>query len=201
MSVAFQEATMLPAFAMPRRKLWTRAEVERMEKSGLLEGERLELIEGELINKMGENRPHLNSVKLISMWLASVFGSEFVMQMQTIDVAPEDNPTSQPQPDVSVLKESFLMFRSENPRPQDLHLVVEVSATTLYFDIRDKARLYARAGIPEYWIANVQQRQLIVHREPQGGEYKSIRIYSESESVAPLAAPDRELRVADAFPR
>ena len=63
-----------------------------------------------------------------------------------------------------------------------------------------KAALYARAGIQEYWVLDVTGRRLIVHRQPANGKHTSIVAYDESESVAPLAAPTSEFKVADAFP-
>ena len=191
---------MLPAVTMHRRKLWTRAEIERMERAGLLEEEHVELIEGELINKMGEGNPHVISVKFFHGWLASVFGFDFVLQGAPIDVAPEDNPTSEPQPDVCVLTRPYWSDMDEPRTANDVRLAVEVSATSLYIDLKNKAGLYARAGIPEYWALDVESRRLYVHRYPENGKYKSVIVYGESESIAPLAAPDHALRIGDAFP-
>jgi len=106
-----------------------------------------------------------------------------------IDVAPEDNPTNEPEPDVIVLKRQLSHF-----------LVVEIADTSLNFDLTTKAALYARAGIAEYWVLDVTGRRLLVHRDPKSSEYASIVAYGERESVAPLAAPQAEFRVADAFP-
>jgi Uma2 family endonuclease len=93
-----------------------------------------------------------------------------------------------------------LNFRSANPGPKDLHLVVEVSDTSLNFDLTTKAVLYARAGIPEYWVLDVSGRRLIVHRHPQSGKYTAVLVYNEQEAVAPLAAPHALFKAADAFP-
>jgi hypothetical protein len=191
--------TDLPAQLDPPRKLWTRAEC--YELTSLLDGQRLELIEGELINKMGKKPPHLNSVSLLLEWLFGVFGPRFVRQEAPIDVSPEDNPTSEPEPDLLVLKRSISNFTSQNPQPADLHLVVEVADSTLGFDLRAKAALYARAAIVEYWVLDVSGRRMIVHRDPQPalGRYASVVAYGAEESVAPLAAPASLLRVSDAF--
>jgi Uma2 family endonuclease len=78
-------------------------------------------------------------------------------------------------------------------------LAVEVADSTLRMDLSKKAELYARAGIPDYWILDVQNRRMIVHREPAAGKYVSVVAYREDESVAPLAAPDSEFPVASAF--
>src|SRR5258708_7496245 len=101
---------------------------------------------------MGKKRPHTNSLMLLLVWLVEVFGARLVNPETPIDVAPEDNPSNEPQPDLIVLKRDFSHFKSENPRPQDLQLVVEVADSTLGFDLTKKARLYARAGIVEYWV-------------------------------------------------
>jgi Uma2 family endonuclease len=137
---------------------------------------------------------------LLQGWLIQIFGVRFVNAEAPIDVAPEDNPTNEPVPDLVVLKRSFSKFRSATPQPEDLDLVVEVADTTLTFDLTVKAALYARAHIVEYWVLDVTDRRLIVHRDPKSGGFASIVAYSEHESVSPLAAPQREFRVADAFP-
>ena len=192
--------TELPPRLDPPRKLWTRSECDALSSSGLLENEELELIEGELINKMGKKRPHSISLLLLHEWLLATFGARTVHQETPIDVAPQDNPTNEPEPDLIVLKRDAAQFINQNPRPEDLHLVVEVSDTTLGFDLTTKAALYARAGIVEYWVLDIAVRRMIVHRDPQGGRYTSVAAYGAEESVAPLAAPGSALRVADAFP-
>ena len=147
---------------------------------------------------MGKNLPHLISLGLWMNRLKGVFGERFVLPGASIDVAPEDNPTNEPEPDIIVLKREFTSL-SAIPRPEDLHLVVEVADTTLRFDLTTKAALYARAGIVEYWVLDVAGRRLIVHWDPRGGVYSSIVEYSEQEEVSPLAAAHAVLRVSDAF--
>lgn len=85
-------------------------------------------------------------------------------------------------------------FNKSNPGPDDLLLVVEVSDSSLAFDLRKKAQLYARAGIIEYWVVNVNRQRLIVHRDPSDGAYTSITEYAGSEQVTPVAAPHVALR-------
>ncbi len=184
----------------PPRKLWTRAQCEQLERAGLLDQQRLELVEGELINTMGKNRPHVITLVWMMKWLNQVFGAEFVNPETSIDVSPQDNPSNEPQPDLIVFKQPSNLLVATNPRPQDLHLVVEVSDTSLHFDLTRKAALYARAGISEYWVLDVAGHRLFVHREPQAGQYQSITEYAEHESVAPLAAPQSLFLVATAFP-
>jgi Uma2 family endonuclease len=176
--------------------MWTRTECNTLLATGVWEaGTHLELIEGELIDKMGKNQPHSFSVSRIVRWLNQVF--EWVYPESSINVSPQDNPTSEPQPDAVVLKPPFRGFRPEQPKPNELALVVEVSDTTLQFDLGVKARLYARAGIEDYWVIDLKGRCLIVHRKPVDGEYQSVEAYGEAESVTPLSAPGHSLLVRD----
>lgn len=190
--------TELPSIVAPPRKRWTRAEFEAM-FACTAELEQLELVDGELISTMAKGRRHVIGQKEIRGWLEDVFGRPFVDTEAPIDVAPEDNAVNEPVPDVVVLRRPSKDYPLGNPGPEDLRLVVEISATSLGFDLTTKARLYARAGIAEYWVLDIAGRRMIVHREPREGEYRSVEAYSEEESVAPLAAPESSLRVGELF--
>src|SRR6266849_9176626 len=168
MPVAFTESAIMPSVDPPRKR-WTRAECELIEAMGLWEGQHLELIDGDLINKMGKNRPHINATILLHEWLVRVFGFMQVLQEAPIDVAPQDNPTNEPEPDLAVFRCAATEFKRVNPTPADILLIVEVADTTIDLDLKTKALLYARAGIPEYWVLDVNQRRMIVHRDPAGG--------------------------------
>jgi Uma2 family endonuclease len=184
----------------PPRKRWTRAECRVLDSIGLWESERLELIEGDLIDKMGKKRPHVNVMIFVMEWLAGVFGAPYVTPEAPIDVSPEDNPTSEPEPDLAVLAQPCLVYEDANPGPSDLLLIVEISDTTLAFDLGIKARLYARAGIAEYWVVDVAGRRIVVHRTPRDGVYGNVASYRAGESIEPLSAPGRGFSVDVAFP-
>ena len=200
MPTAVTEVLTPPIPPDPPRKRWTRAECSTLEELGMFSQQSLELIEGELISKMGKKRPHVHTLALLTEWLIHVFGGRFVNQEAPIDVTPQDNPTNEPQPDAIVLRGSYSGFLSKTPQPYDIELVVEVSDTSLIFDLTTKAALYARAGIPEYWVLDIQGRRLVVHREPIAGRYSLIVAYGENEAVAPLAAPQKLFQVVDVFP-
>jgi Uma2 family endonuclease len=199
MPIALTEIPAPVAPADPPRKRWTRAECAALEASGLLDYESLELVEGELISKMGKERRHVDTFTLMHEWLVHVFGFRSVNVEAPIDVAPEDNPTNEPVPDLIVLRKDPPRLKS-NPRPEDLQLVLEIADSSLYFDTTVKAALCARAGVPEYWVLDVTGRRLLVHRNPRTGRYAEVVAYSEHESVSPLAALAAQFRVADAFP-
>ena len=150
---------------------------------------------------MSKKRPNTNTQTFFLGWLFQTFGVDRVNTETPIDVAPEDNPTSEPVPDGIVLNRPTWEIDRDNPQPADLRLVVEFSDTSLRFDLGAKARLYARAGIPDYWVLDVNGPRLIVHRDPVDERYRSVAAYGEDESVAPLAAPGSELNVASVFRR
>jgi Uma2 family endonuclease len=188
-----------PAQIDPPRKRWTRKEYEES-SSAELDSHHLELVEGELITKMGQKPPHHNSVANLLERLFGIFGGRSVLQNVPIDVAPADNPSNEPEPDLIVLNRDLSHFSRSRPQPADLHLVIEVADSTLGFDMLTKSGLYARAGIVEYWVADILSRRMIVFRDPQEGRYASVLAYAVDESVAPLAAPDSSLLVANVFP-
>jgi Uma2 family endonuclease len=167
----------------PPRKRWTRAECALLQESGLWDGQHFELIEGELYNKLGKGRPHTIALTLIRNWLIRIFGAQFIETEPSIDVAPEDNPTSEPEPDIIILAKPTWEFAS-NPTPSDIRLLVEISDTTKRFDRTTKGALYARAAIGEYWVVDVNARSLVVHRNPVAGNYQSIETYVETAIAA-----------------
>jgi Uma2 family endonuclease len=161
----------------------------------LFEAEKLELVDGELISKMGKSRPHVKAFTLMHFWLLETFGKQFVNAEAPIDVNPADNVRNEPEPDLIVLKRESSSFDS-NPQPEDLELVVEIGDSMLRFDLTTKAALYAQAAIAEYWVLDVANRRLIAHRNPVSGKYSSVVAYGENEIIAPLAAPNARFRPA-----
>jgi Uma2 family endonuclease len=99
-----------------------------------------------------------------------------------------------------MLRGDIRQYATRHPAPEDVLLVVEVSDATLGFDRSRKARIYAESGIPEYWILNLIDRYLEVHREPQNGAYQSITVFPEAGTVSPLAAPAAAVAVGDLLP-
>ncbi|MBV8707553.1 MAG: Uma2 family endonuclease [Acidobacteriaceae bacterium] len=177
------------ALADVPRKVWTREEAHALVDLGFPNAEKWELIDGELIDKMGKNRPHVIWQGIVYEWLLGVFGSGRVESEAPSDVATEDNAHNEPEADLKVLRRPSKEYAS-NPQPEDILLLVEISDSTLRFDLSKKARLYARAAIMEYWVLDIPGKRLVVHREPKEGRYRSVVAYEAQEEVAPLAAPE-----------
>jgi len=178
---------------------WTRHQCDELVRCEILEG-RYELIDGEIISKMGQKPPHSMSIMRLNKWLVGLFGGDYVRIQLTMNVRTEDGLFNEPEPDAVALSLPGDAFMERHPGPGEVLLIVEVSDTSLKFDLRTKGPLYARAGFQEYWVLDIVSRRLIAHRNPQGGLYKDILEYTESEIAAPLARPDAGVRVADLLP-
>ena len=194
--------TQATSTALPEspRKKWNRAEVRILETTGVLDGQHLELIEGELLNKMGKGWLHVLATSKILQVLIELFGVANVVSEAPIELSADDNLANEPEPDVIVLKRSKTEFGPALPKPEELHLVVEVANTSLNLDLRVKARLYARSGIMEYWIVDLNARQVLVMRQPEGDHYRLMTAYSLEEIINPIAKPDSSIAVSALLP-
>lgn len=179
-----------------RRRL-TRVDCQALASAGLLEWGRFELIDGWLIRKISKSPLHSFVLFLLIEALRPVFGSRHVLQEVSIELGTHLSPTNAPEPDSVVLRQSAEEFRTASPGPADLLLVAEVSATTQDYDLGAKAALYARAGIAEYWVLDLQENRIVVHRNPVGDRYSSIVAYAVDEAVSTLAAPESSIRLQD----
>ena len=190
--VSAQEST-------PKRIRFTRRMCTALVENGLLTG-RYELIDGEVIDKMGQNPPHAFVIRRLNGWLVKWFGADYVNIQLPIDVSEAENETNEPEPDAAVLAQSGEAYLNGNPGPSELLLVIEVSDSSLYFDLHKKAALYARATIQEYWVVDIAGRRMVVHRQPTSQGYAEILAYGEDELLSPLARPEATIRVADLLP-
>jgi Uma2 family endonuclease len=174
-----------------------------MAEAGVFQpGERVELIGGRIVMMSPQNSPHFTAISLAEDALRTIFAAGYVVRVQgPLDVSP----SSQPEPDIAVVRGSIRDYA--NAHPTTALLVVEVSESSLAFDQGEKASLYASAGIPEYWILNLLDRCLEIYRDPipmagqpYGYGYRSCTPYFAADVVTPLAAPQGTIRVADLLP-
>ncbi len=178
--------------------LFSRDEYYTLAEQDILEpDERTELIHGRIITHMSPmRRPHSLSVAITADALEIAFRNTGAVEDQ-LSIHLESG--LEPQPDVVVLRGSSRDYL-EVPRSTDVLLLVEISYSTLHYDRSTKATIYAENGIVDYWIVNLRARTLEVYRQPEGDAYISLRVYDETEAVAPLAAPNAPVRVADLLP-
>jgi Uma2 family endonuclease len=185
-----------PVGGAPPRKRFTVSEVEQMLEVGLFAGQRLELIDGDLIDKMGQNPPHSFAIRLVLGWLAQILEPGRIL-VQSPMQAGEWNL---PEPDLAVLAELKDDYRRRHPRGDELLLIVEVSEAPAQYDATTKRDLYARAEVPEYWVLDVAGRQLIVHRGPVDGQFVDIQTFAEHDAVAPEFSAANTATVASLLP-
>jgi len=185
----------------PRR--WTRAEYERMIDHALFgPQERVELIDGEILKMAPQYPAHSAMVAQAQRVLDEAFGPGFHARVQMPFLL---DPMSEPEPDVTVVTGGPRDYVAAHPNRTAL--LVEVAESTLRFDRRWKSSLYARAGVAEYWIVNLVDRELEAYREPAldpdaryGWSYAVVLHLRAPDDVTPLAAPEARIRVADLLP-
>ena len=186
--------------AEPKKRRWTRAEYYRMAELGLFRGQRVELVGGEIVQMPPQRDTHVVGVSLTAKAVGRAFGQGFWVRTRSpLNLDKYDDP----EPDVAVVPGSERDYVGSDNRADAL-LVVEVSDTTPAFDRGRKARRYDRAGIADYWVVNLPDRRLEVYRKParQGGRYRytDVAVLEAMESVAPLAALNSLVLVADLLP-
>jgi Uma2 family endonuclease len=171
----------------------------RLVDLGFLDG-RFEILDGEVIDKMGQTPPHAVTLSILMDALSVLFGRGRVRVQAPIAIPGSDGVYNEPEPDIVVTRDQTSSYLQAHPGPEGILLVVEVSDTTLRTDIILKARLYARAGIVEYWVLDLASRQLHVHHKPQNNEYSAITTLVENETVATLALPHSSVSVSNLLP-
>ncbi len=192
--------TALEREAKTRR--WRRVEYERLVDIGLFIGERLELLEGVLVVREPQGSPHAAIAGTVGGVLATAFGPGWHARLHS-PLALGD--FSEPEPDVAIVAGESRDYIAAHP--STAALVVEVADSSLRLDRRFKAAIYARAGLREYWIVNLVDRVLEVHRQPQppagaaeDWSYQTIEVLLPPAHVTPLAAPHNPIAVADLLP-
>jgi len=183
-----------------RQRRWTRKEYDQAIQAGIFhEDERLELLAGCLVVAEPQNTPHAVGIQLAAETLRMAFGPGWSVRVQ-LPLALD--PDSEPEPDVAVVRGQPRDYLLDHPG--EPALVVEVADASLRLDRRLKAAIYARGGIADYWIVNVADRVLEIHRQPvhQGRRwrYRSVETLGADAAVAPLALPQARIAVADLLP-
>jgi Uma2 family endonuclease len=187
--------SMLDRHARVRR--WTRVEYERLIELGVFRpDERLELIDGALLVREPQGSRHAAAIRRVLDALRPVLGDSWQIDSQLPIALGEGD---EPEPDVCVVPRSPDAYRHRHPTGPVM--IVEVAEASY------KSSLYARAGIPEYWVVDVVRNQVEVHREPEraaaapcGFRYRAITTLRPPHTVIPLVAPGRPIAIADLLP-
>jgi Uma2 family endonuclease len=181
----------------PRRHAITVAEFVRMDQAHVFGHDaRLELMEGVLIEMPPIGSPHAAVVNGLAALLMKSAQQALVWVQSPLVL----NERSMPQPDVTLLRPRADRYFSSHPTPADVLLVIEVAETTLKYDLDVKRSLYARSGVAQYWVVDIEQRIVHSHLEPVERWYKVHRVYERNEEATVVALEGLAIPVASLFP-
>lgn len=181
---------------------WRRAEYDRLVEMGMFEGEKLELLEGQLVVREPQGSAHAAIAAHIGTVLAAAFGPAWHVRLHApLALAPD----SEPEPDVAVVAGAPRDYLAAHPATAAL--VVEIADSSLRLDRRVKGALYARAGIQDYWIVNLADGAVEVHRDPRptsiprrAARYGSVTVVAPPAVIVPLGRPEARVAAADLLP-
>src|SRR2546427_11409423 len=192
----------MPLSTEPQVHLWTRNEYYKMAEVGIFEGKHVELIEGQVIEMTPTGSLHATAVALAARRLEKAFGAGYFVRWQMPLVVTQNTEL---EPDLAIVRGDVRDYKDSHPTTAAL--IVEVAESSLLHDRTKKAEIYARAGIADYWILNLNDRQLEVHRNPQassiepsGFGYRDVTVLTENDVVSPLGAPQEIIAVEDLLP-
>ena len=189
---------------------WTVEEYDAMLKNSILtERDRVELVNGQIIEMSPQNPPHAAATNRATNLCNTLFAGLALIRTQTPVVL---NDNSQPEPDIAVVRrddkeysdsEALPPKADRHPTANETFLIIEISDETIYFDLNEKALAYAKSGIEDYWIIDVRRRQVHILRQPVDGVYmqkKTCKLITENSFETPLAFPNIKVLLLDLLP-
>jgi Uma2 family endonuclease len=170
------------------RRHFNTTEYYQMAAAGVLsEDDRVELIEGEIVEMNPIGSRHAACVGRLTEFLGRLVGGEAIVWVQN---PVQVNDYSEPLPDVALLKRRDDFYAQANPQPADVLLIIEVADSSVEYDRDIKIPLYAGAGIPEMWLINLPQETIEIYIQPIGDTYREIRIVKRGESLSAKSIPN-----------
>jgi Uma2 family endonuclease len=177
---------------------WTVKEYQKLGEMGFFHPEeRVELISGNIIKMSAKGTAHTSAVSRTDSLLQYLFRNLAWVRMQD-PIALDDN--SEPEPDIALVRIDPFDYATHHPTPSEVYLIIEVADSSLAYDREIKAKMYARSGITDYWVLNVNERQLHVFREPADDGYQSEVILGETASISPLQFPAFNISIGEMLP-
>lgn len=171
---------------------WTLEDYHRIVETGLLDDRPVELLNGEIVEISPEGVPHAYFSTEAGEYLTRLLGDRALVRPAKPITLPND---SEPEPDIAIVQRLGREYLNHHPYPENIFWLIEYANSSLGKDSTLKYRIYAEAGIPEYWLVNLKYGELIVFREPRHGEYASKMTLTAGE-ITPLAFPDVKISVA-----
>ncbi|MGB3640522.1 MAG: Uma2 family endonuclease [Rivularia sp. (in: cyanobacteria)] len=165
---------------------WTIEEYHQMISAGIFDNRRVELLKGEIVEMSPEGEPHAYFSSEAGVYLIRLLGDEAMIRQEKPITLPNN---SEPEPDIAIVKPLGREYLEHHPYPENVFWLIEYSNSSLEKDLETKTKIYAEAGIAEYWVVNLKKRQLIVFREPSDGEYASKSTIAQG-TICPLPFPN-----------
>jgi Uma2 family endonuclease len=156
---------------------WSIDDYHLMIESGVLNNRSVELIEGEIVQVSPESPLHRFTNDSVAEYLRKLLQD----QAKIFEAHPITLKNSEPEPDIAVVHLPDTNYLNRHPYPEDIYWLIEISHTTLEDDLNRKKRVYASAGINEYWIIDLKNTELIVFRQPSNNDYQSKDTFNEGE--------------------
>jgi len=182
------------AFAFPRRR-FTVDQYERMVEAGVIQpDERVELLDGEVVEMPPIGPPHSSRVDRCNAFLGRAFGTDVIMRVQS---PMRLSDISMPEPDICVLNHRDDFYVSRHPTVDDVLLLVEVGVTSARFDREVKLPLYAAALVGEVWLLDVGARAITVYADPGPDGYQTIASAHHGDLLRPVALPGTVVAASD----
>jgi Uma2 family endonuclease len=181
----------------PRRHRITVDEYHRMAEVGLLAPDaRVELVEGEIIDMAPIGNRHMSVVDRLNRLFVFAAGEDAIVRVQG---SVRLGRMSEPQPDLLILRPRADFYSSDSATGRDALLAIEVSDTSLRYDREIKVPLYARHGVPEAWVVDLQHDQLLVFSEPDNEQYRQQRVVERAQLMTLAAMPGLEVDLSALF--
>jgi Uma2 family endonuclease len=165
---------------------WTLDDYHRMIEVGLLDNRHVELLNGEIIEMPPEGPEHAYLGDESGTYLSQLLGDRAKVREGRPITLPNN---SEPEPDLAIVRPLGRIYRQRHPYAEDVFWLIELANTSLAKDLEIKGRAYATAGIEDYWVVNLKNRNLKVFREPVDGDYTRQLTLTTGE-IHPLAFPD-----------
>ncbi len=173
---------------VPSTYKWQIEQWHELVNSGVLDGLPIELLEGDIVEMSPEGIEHSATNRAINDYLRDLLkGKAYISESHPITL---DN--SEPEPDIAVVRLPSSIYHQHHPYAEDIYWLIEVSNRTLTKDLEIKTITYARNGIPEYWVVDLKNKQLIVHTQPDRDKYLQIVTYNRG-TITPQAFPNCQI--------
>jgi Uma2 family endonuclease len=175
---------------MPTLAKWSVEDYHRMIETGILVDRRVELIQGEIVEMTPEGPLH----KYVTDTAADYLRALLQGKAKIYEAHPITLPDSEPEPDIAIVRLPAERYRTRHAYPEDIYWLIEIADSTLTGDLEQKKKVYARAGIAEYWVVDVKSERLKVFRQPEAEDYQNQTEYSEGV-IYSIAFPNLPIAV------